>query len=414
VRNCRISGFYGTNSDAVDLGEEAQNVLVDSVIAWNITDKGVSVGQWSTAVVTNSIFVNCNLGVAVKDSSSATVRNCLFYSTGYPVACYEKNPGMAGGNAFVWNSILSNSSEGPYMSDSKSAVQIRYSLSDNQPLPTGMSNLLGNPMFNEPTYCDFSLLPSSPARMTGTSQEGPVNLGTVAPNTEFRPQVMISAFYINGSDLDRPQFIMLYNPLEETVNVSGYIVDKGVTAILPEDTYILPGGRLFVTDRQDDLLWDSTESPVIGWEEGHLSENGEALRLVNPYGIVADYFVYSDHTWPAEGFSGDRVFELTDPALDNHLPENWTTGTLGDLVISQRAPSVSGWDVYPNPTRGKVRIRVHGDTGGTCRVYTLEGRMLMEFPLNLNDETELDLTAYGRGVYLLKAGPLTHKIIVID
>ena len=67
IRNCKIYNFFGLNNDAIDIGEEAKNILIDSLLVYNVTDKGVSVGQKSTAKIQNCTFVNCNIGVALKD-----------------------------------------------------------------------------------------------------------------------------------------------------------------------------------------------------------------------------------------------------------------------------------------------------------------------------------------------------------
>ncbi len=66
IRNSLIRDLHGFNSDAVDIGEQAENVQIENLVVYNITDKGVSVGQRSTATISNSIFVNCNLGAGFK------------------------------------------------------------------------------------------------------------------------------------------------------------------------------------------------------------------------------------------------------------------------------------------------------------------------------------------------------------
>jgi len=414
VRNCYISGFYGPNSDAIDLGEQAMKVIIDSVVAWNITDKGVSLGQWSSGRVTNSIFVNCNLGVAVKDSSSVRVENCIFYGTGTPVACYEKNPGLAGGNALVRNSILSNSPDDPFMADKKSSIGVTYSLSDTRILPSGQHNLLGDPRFKAPSEFDFSLLPGSPAHLAGNTPLGPADLGVLLTNLEYIPRVMISGFFVNGSGLDLPQYIMLFNPAGEAVDAGGYGIDKGVTAIAPEGTRIGPEGRLFFTSDADHPIWDSTASPVIGWSAGRLSGNGEAIRLLDDHGIVLDHFVYAEEDWPPEGFAGEQVFVLDNPALDNHFPWNWSTGPVREHVVGVQKITGPEWRVYPNPTSDRILIHWNGAYREICRLYSLDGTLLRQFNLQPNGLTEIDLSALGTGLYLIQSGSLTEKIMVTD
>jgi len=482
IRSCIISGFHGFNSDAVDIGEGARGVVIDSVVVYDVTDKGVSLGQRSSATVTNSLFVNCNMGVAVKDSSTAAIRNCTFYGTLYPVACYEKNVGLAGGNAQVVNSILSNSAEGPWMADSRSFIRISHSLSDNSPLPEGFANLFGNPQFTAPTYFDFGLHAHSPAIGTGTSEGGPVDMGipvplrTILADEGLDPPVMISQFYINGSNLDRSQYLMLFNPSASEVDLSGWTIDKGVTAAIPPGTFIHPGGRVFLTNNSFHPMWDSTGSPVIHWTTGRLSGNGESVRLMDRHGIVADHLVYSESGWPAAGFIGETAFILTDPALDNHFGENWTTGHIADLVVSAK-PLLRDdrLTIWPNPTRGPICIDpgpaatypdredagspagkssassgntarttgragttiqtgTAGQTGTTiqagtagrpgtgpaapvaaalyCEILTSGGMLLERIRLNPSGITEADLSGYGPGLYLLRIGSRVGKVVV--
>lgn len=66
IRNSVIHDLHGSNSDAIDIGEKAKNISIQNMVVYNITDKGVSVGQQSSVNISNSIFVNCNLGAGLK------------------------------------------------------------------------------------------------------------------------------------------------------------------------------------------------------------------------------------------------------------------------------------------------------------------------------------------------------------
>ena len=84
IRNCRIYDVCGFNSDGVDIGEKAGNILIDSVFFFNIYDKGISVGQQSAVTVTNCTFVNCNMGLGVKDSCRAICKSLYLLWSGDP------------------------------------------------------------------------------------------------------------------------------------------------------------------------------------------------------------------------------------------------------------------------------------------------------------------------------------------
>jgi hypothetical protein len=415
VRNSLFDGFFGFNSDAIDIGEEAAGVLVDSVIVHDVFDKGVSVGQHSLATIRNSLFVNCNMGVAVKDSSSVAVENCVFYNTGNPVACYEKNPGLAGGNARVVNSILSNSYGDSYMADGRSALQIAYSLSDNLDLPGDESNRYGDPLFVRPTFFDFGLLPSSPALLAGYSAGGPVDMGFPAAPDGLEPSVMISQFFINGSNLDLPQYIVLHNPSGRQVDLSGYTLDRGVTATIPGGTFIEPGGNVFLTGDPWHPVWAGRYYPAIAWEAGGLSDHGEALRVTDAHGIVSDFLDYSTANWPAAGFAGEAAFSLSDPATDNHFGANWTTvNWVVPLGEADRIPE-ERIRIYPNPTGGILHIQIAGDEGVQVELFSAGGQLLESFPAGGtggDGGLTVDLSRYGAGIYLLRIGTRVEKVVV--
>ena len=83
MERLRIVSFYdfmGFNSDGIDIGEGCKNIKIDSVIIYNITDKGISVGQKSSASINQALIFNTGIGVAVKDSSWARIKNSTFYN----------------------------------------------------------------------------------------------------------------------------------------------------------------------------------------------------------------------------------------------------------------------------------------------------------------------------------------------
>lgn len=320
------------------------------------------------------------------------------------------------------NSILSNSSAGSYLADGKSSIKIEYSLSDNLSLPEGYSNIFGNPLFAGPSFFDFGLSASSPAIASGFSARGPVDMGTSISPDGFDPAVMISEFYINGSDLDLPQFIALYNPSGNQVDLSGYAIDKGVTAVIPGGTLIGPQGRVFISGDAGHYFWDGVYSPVIEWSAGKLSGNGESLQLVDNHGIVIDYLVYSDNTWPAAGFWGEHTFTLIDPALDNHFSENWTTVNLADALALPAIQRTDGFLIYPNPTYGVIHIINNPETTlsqpatslSQVEIFDISGQLLNRFRLNQSGNTTVDLSGYGAGLYLLKIGMRVEKVVVVE
>ena len=415
IRNCKISGFLGYNSDAIDLGEKASNILIDSVTVCNVTDKGVSLGQQTSAVVTNSVFINCTKGIGVKDSSKVVISNCIFYGNVDAIACYEKNLGYAGGNAVVSNSILSNSSDAAFFVDSKSTLKNNYCLTDVAEDASGSTNKSGNPLFESPSFNNFSLLSGSPAINAGWQNGSILDVGTKTDASFYEPSVMISQFFINADDLDLPEFIALYNPADHSVDISNYAITKGITATIPDNTILKSHETVYITSDATANSWWLNTSQRIGWEEGKLSNNGESIQLENSYGQVIDFLRYDmDDSWPAAGFKGSNVFQLIRPELDNHFAESWKTSIVSLIMDTTVENTISTFSVYPNPSKGSVSIQALSYDNEIVRVYNITGQLITTSQLDGVGMGQLDLTGQKRGVYIIKIAGVSKKLILMN
>ena len=94
--NCIVTGnhifhFLGFNSDAIDIGESAKNILIEGNVIMDNSDKGVSCGQGSTITVRKNLIVNCGLGIGVKDKGSkAKVDQNTFVHCGKGCCCLRE------------------------------------------------------------------------------------------------------------------------------------------------------------------------------------------------------------------------------------------------------------------------------------------------------------------------------------
>ena len=275
-----------------------------------------SVDDWSNAV---------SALVAVKDSSNVSINRSVFYNNKDAVACYEKNLGSAGGNAIVTNSILSNSSNKPLFVDAKSTLQSAYCLTDFATDTSYPLNLQGNPKFTNPTFFDFHLQPNSLALNAGMENETAIDLGTVFPQPSFEPNVMISQIFTNLENSDIPEFLTLYNPSNETADLSGYAFTKGISAVIPEGLFLEGKEELFLTKDASAIIWEKENIQVVEWQSGKLSNTGESLELQDRFGITIDHLKYQeDGSWPESAFNGQYVLQIKSDALDNHFGESWT------------------------------------------------------------------------------------------
>jgi len=415
IRNCKIYNFFGLNSDAIDIGERAVNIEIDSLLVYDITDKGVSVGQKSTARITNSTFVNCNMGLGLKDSCHVTVDHCTFYSNATAIACFEKNAGSAGGNAIVTNSILSNCSDASYFVDSRSAMNISFSLADNDELPAGPSNLFDDPLFVDPTEFNFRLKSLSPCKNAGSSQGINTDMGSLFYKYSGEPSLMFSGIFYNPwNDDSKTEFLAFYNPGLATIDISGYKITEGVDFTFPEGTLLEAGESYIVSKYSDVALTGDSWGNHAQWEAGSLANEGEPLKLENKYGMVIDYLYYqADNSWPFLANAGD-VLILTGTGLDNHFPYNWSVASFDDLVVSvddSQVPRIIS--IYPNPATNIIYINAPRYPGNYIDIFTVTGKLVTRKLLDANGFASIDLTSCNSSLLLLKVGETVEKIVLI-
>ena len=409
IRNSTIRDLHGFNSDAIDIGEKAENISIENMVVYNITDKGVSVGQQSSVNISNSIFVNCNLGAGLKDSSRVTIDHCTYYGNGTSVAVYEKNVGDAGANVIVTNSILSNTSDASFSADAKSKLEISYSSSDNDVLPAGKNNLFVNPQFNNPNQFDFSLVATSSC--LGSAING--NMGAnLVPAIKFNQLFISSIAYKSDLISDVNEFVEITNSGNTDVDISGFEFTKGITFVFTEGSSIKAGDKVYVVSNASSDFWSNVGHTVFQWETGRLADEGEAIQIQTPQGIVVDKVHYnSDSTWP-EVIMGEGI-SLNAENLDNHFGENWKTSKLNIIVkVSEPVDDYSDLRFYPNPTSGIINISGLKMEDTVLNIYNLSG-VLVKSGLVNPSLSQINLSSLEQGIYIIRCGNSSHRLILM-
>lgn len=401
IKKVIIHNLSGSNSDAIDLGEGASNVQIDSVMLYNVTDKGVSVGQRTTAILSHSTIINTNLGVGVKDSSRIEVKNCTFYSVNTPIACYEKIFGRAGGNAVVTNSILSNSYDHTILCDKKSWVYIANSLSDNDSLPAGQGNINNDPDFVSAGSFDLHL-----------TKPFPIALGSNYMPIVPEPELMIVEIGYNTLNLPgRAEYIALYNPTPDTLDISSYALSKAVEYTFPQGSLVPPHALIYVTKSAADLSLLDKQAVVYEWTKGSLANEGEAVCVKDGDGFIIDQVAYGTQSpWPVVVVEGDaKVLSLTNYMADNHLAKYWEakpypTG-IKDVMNDERP--------YLTAHSSTGSITVHLPAGGSCplTIYTLTGIQLLN--QTVTDGETIDLSKMGSRIVMVSVGGHVVKVVVM-
>jgi hypothetical protein len=399
IHNVSITNFEGSNSDAVDLGERSTGVRIDSLTVYNITDKGVSVGQRSSAILTNSIIVKTTLGAGVKDSSSIAVDHCTFYGVATPIACYEKVFGRAGGNAMVTNSILSNSYDQTILCDDKSQVYVAHSISDNDTLPAGHSNIFGDPGFVAPGLYDLRLRqPYSPT--IGST------LVPVAPI----PEIAIAEICYNTSNLPgRTEYLRLYNPGDKGRDISGYTLSKAVELVFPQGCVIPAHGSVYVAKNKASLSAFDLNAELFEWSKGSLANEGEAICLSDSLGLAVDQVVYSPSApWPDIMVNGETMtLVLSDYTADNHLAKYWQVKSYPTSVNSVLD---SRHYFTLNSRLGTLTMHLPDGVSTPLEVYALTGQKIIS--THVTDGQIVNLSSCGQKVLMVSVFGKVEKVAI--
>ena len=213
-------------------------------------------------------------------------------------------------------------------------------------------------------------------------------------------------------DDDEMEFIEIRNTGNTTVNLSGiYFAGTGLVYQFPPNSMLEPG--LCVIIASNAVIFQSKYgfSP-FGQFTRHLSNSSEALTLADAFGNVIDFVKYDDDSpWPDADGNG-YYLALSDPGLDNSLPESWTASN--DVITSVEIPSsTTDFTIYPNPFRDILTVRSDKEISSIC-IYDLHGRILENIRCG-TDVCQLDLGRLNPGIYLIyiftAEGSSSRKII---
>lgn len=362
IRNNTIHDFRGDNCDGLDIGESCSGLLVENNFIYHCLDKGISVGQQSSALIRNNTIVYTGYGIALKDQSPVQIDHCTFFGNQTAVAAYEKNPGNLGGNGIVTNCIASNAAFAAYSADTLSSISLSHCLSDTDTL-SGSGNLSADPHFVLPTFYDFHLLPGSAATAAGADG---LDLGaSLLPAYSGEPQLMLSEILYDDTLTTTGEFVEIYNPGSQTVDLEGYVLANAIDFVFPAGAAIAAGEYIVVAKTA--ASFNGAPYQVFEWTDGKLANEGEAILLYDGTGLLVEAVRYDNHApWPeADGLLG-RSLELVAPGLDNHFATSWqpsenaggSPGAPGGSSGAGAPGRAFGLLVFPNPADALLSVRV--------------------------------------------------------
>lgn len=123
------------------------------------------------------------------------------------------------------------------------------------------------------------------------------------------------------------EFVELFNPGAQPVDLTGWRLEGGVDYNFPAGTTLSPRGFLVVALDAATVRAVYGASAVLGPFQGRLSNEGDRLTLRNARAQVIDRVEYGvGFPWPVTGYTVDHAINLINAALDNTLPGAWRAG----------------------------------------------------------------------------------------
>lgn len=209
--------------------------------------------------------------------------------------------------------------------------------------------------------------------------------------------------YNSSPSFDTEDWIELYNPVEEDIDISGWKISDNN----PDNTFVFPAGSKingndYLIICRDTLRFNSLHlniGNVYGNFDFGLSSTGDDVLLFDLDGNLIDSVSFeSNNEWPSLPNGNGPTLSLTNPQCDNTKAVNWkasafygTPGRLNDIYTKTEMEEFSIindfclYDNYPNPYNNSTMISYKLPINGnvTLKIYDILGN---EIEILVNEE----------------------------
>jgi Lamin Tail Domain/Fibronectin type III domain len=173
------------------------------------------------------------------------------------------------------------------------------------------------------------------------------------------PNIVIDEIQHSPTGGDAAEFVELYNPGNQAIDLSGWTF-TGIDLTIQPGTVILPHAAMTLIS--DDPTFRTTYSPTVfvgDRYDDNLAATG-TLTLSRPDGTLADTVSYGGTGWPTS--TTGQSLELTNLTGDNNDPANWTLST-----GSGTPGTASGGTVVTTPTAPTIGTATAGNASAVVR-----------------------------------------------
>ncbi len=251
--------------------------------------------------------------------------------------------------------------------------------------------------------------------------------------------LVITEINYNGPEggTDTSEFIEFANAGSTTVNLNGFSFSQGVTHMFGVNDNVASGQRFVIAYDSSAFRNRYGLNADAVWTSGGLSNGGEDIAIVDNFGRTVDSVDFDDSSpWPANAGmtgpdgNGSSIELQTALSSDNNVASNWIASALAvpgvivngfQVFGSPGNPYTTGINtmvsdnntikVFPNPSKGVITIETTTSVIQKIQLISIEGKLLRDIQSTKN-QMQLDLSALANGVYFLKVGNKTQKVIL--
>lgn len=202
----------------------------------------------------------------------------------------------------------------------------------------------------------------------------------------------------NAGEYD--DWIELYNKSGNALDISGYYLTDNMLNLnkweIPVGTILAPNGY--------QIIWadeDSSQGPYHA--NFKLSASGETLFLLDPSGMLMDSL-----SWGTQ--ISDMGFARVPNGTGNFMIQQHTYNGNNNLTAIEPIYAASSMFVYPNPANDQIKIKYHGEQGKDVFIYNAVGQEMTH--LFAQNEMEINTSSYPAGVYFIRSGTLSTKLVI--
>lgn len=143
--------------------------------------------------------------------------------------------------------------------------------------------------------------------------------------------------------------------------------------------------------------------------EHYLYENGDNGADVEHFKILN-----GGHTWPGSLFGGAGTNNDIDASVEiwNFFHKYDINGLRIPTSVNPDHENISEIKIYPNPTNSFLNIELEMNKTLEYRLLDLTGQIILH--ASINNSSKLDVSKLNRGMYILRIGNQSFKILITE